>query len=258
MDQLLNDSAVSVALDSQPLSKKRSRPDDEHPSPTDAPSQHPFPDAAPIEVRHSEDPVSHADAKDSCQPDNTSLSLPDSATRRPSASVVDSASIFSLPEGAALSEPFSPSPSVPSLSTGPRGSLSPPYMFSGPARPPDSPAGPSGGGGDGQGDGTEEEQAAVAQAEEGSIIVDSDDMATDAGYGSDNNSTASTSLAESVRDYIYENGRRYHKFREGRYNFPNDDVECVPTHLTYLAHGSPSCITGHSPLTGWAGNSEKT
>lgn len=28
-----------------------------------------------------------------------------------------------------------------------------------------------------------------------------------------------------MRDYIYENGRRYHRFREGRYNFPNDDVE---------------------------------
>ncbi|KAL2269639.1 hypothetical protein VTJ83DRAFT_1823 [Remersonia thermophila] len=70
-----------------------------------------------------------------------------------------------------------------------------------------------------------EEQAAVQQAEEGSIVVDSDELGTDDGYGSDNNTTASTSLAESVRDYIYENGRRYHRFREGRYNFPNDDVE---------------------------------
>ena len=24
---------------------------------------------------------------------------------------------------------------------------------------------------------------------------------------------------------MYENGRRYHRFREGTYNFPNDDVE---------------------------------
>ncbi|KAL1837042.1 hypothetical protein VTJ49DRAFT_4331 [Mycothermus thermophilus] len=70
-----------------------------------------------------------------------------------------------------------------------------------------------------------EEQAAAMQAEEGSIVVDSDELATDDGYGSDNNTTASTSLAESVRDYVYENGRRYHRFREGRYNFPNDDVE---------------------------------
>lgn len=72
---------------------------------------------------------------------------------------------------------------------------------------------------------TQEEQDAVEQAGEGSIIVDSDDVATDAGYESDNHTAASTSLAESIRDYIYENGRRYHRFREGRYNFPNDDVE---------------------------------
>ena len=76
-----------------------------------------------------------------------------------------------------------------------------------------------------------EEQVAIAQAEDGSIIVDSDEVGTDDGYGTDSDTTASTSLAESVRDYIYENGRRYHRFREGRYNFPNDDVE-------YVAHQS--------------------
>lgn len=70
-----------------------------------------------------------------------------------------------------------------------------------------------------------EEQAAVEQAEDGSIVVDNDDVATDAGYETDSQTSGSTSLADSVRDYIYENGRRYHKFREGRYNFPNDDVE---------------------------------
>ncbi|KAK0628563.1 S-adenosyl-L-methionine-dependent methyltransferase [Bombardia bombarda] len=32
-------------------------------------------------------------------------------------------------------------------------------------------------------------------------------------------------MMDSARDYIYENGRRYHRFREGRYNFPNDDIE---------------------------------
>ncbi|KAK4235844.1 hypothetical protein C8A03DRAFT_36296 [Achaetomium macrosporum] len=125
----------------------------------------------------------------------------------------------------ALSESYTPSESQPSLSMGPPGSLSPPYMFSGPSRTPESSTGPA----DEEEDGTDqdalEEQAAVAQAEEGSIIVDSDDLGTDDGYGTDSNTTASTSLAESVRDYIYENGRRYHRFREGRYNFPNDDVE---------------------------------
>ena len=27
------------------------------------------------------------------------------------------------------------------------------------------------------------------------------------------------------RDYVYENSRRYHKYQEGRYHFPNDDAE---------------------------------
>ncbi|RGP67460.1 hypothetical protein FLONG3_8508 [Fusarium longipes] len=67
---------------------------------------------------------------------------------------------------------------------------------------------------------------ALAQAEE-TIVADSDEYnsAEDAGYGSDNVSSASTSIGSSVRDYMFENGRRYHSFRAGAYNFPNDDVE---------------------------------
>ncbi|KAI1779354.1 S-adenosyl-L-methionine-dependent methyltransferase [Hypoxylon cercidicola] len=56
------------------------------------------------------------------------------------------------------------------------------------------------------------------------IVADSESM-TDAGYESDAASTASTSVSSSIWDFSFENGRRYHKFREGRYNFPNDDVE---------------------------------
>lgn len=79
---------------------------------------------------------------------------------------------------------------------------------------------------DGEFDAEQEERAAVEQAaEDGNITIDHDEMASDAGYESDANTTCSTSLAESIRDYVYENGRRYHRFREGRYNFPNDDVE---------------------------------
>ncbi|OHW98352.1 hypothetical protein CSPAE12_03134 [Colletotrichum incanum] len=33
------------------------------------------------------------------------------------------------------------------------------------------------------------------------------------------------SLASTVRDFNFENDRRYHKFKEGRYVFPNDDAE---------------------------------
>jgi hypothetical protein len=67
---------------------------------------------------------------------------------------------------------------------------------------------------------------ALAQAEE-TIVADSDEYNStdDAGYGSDNMSSASTSIGSSVRDYMFENGRRYHSFRAGAYNFPNDDVE---------------------------------
>jgi hypothetical protein len=80
----------------------------------------------------------------------------------------------------------------------------------------------------------ENAQAAI-QAGEGSIVVDSEALSMsfvddntddeDAGYASDVLSSGSTSLSSSVREYAFEHGRRYHKFREGRYNFPNDDVE---------------------------------
>jgi trans-aconitate methyltransferase len=33
------------------------------------------------------------------------------------------------------------------------------------------------------------------------------------------------SFASSVRDYSYENGRRYHAYRHGQYPFPNDEEE---------------------------------
>lgn len=32
-------------------------------------------------------------------------------------------------------------------------------------------------------------------------------------------------MSSSVRDYAFENSRRYHKFQEGRYHFPNDEPE---------------------------------
>lgn len=38
-------------------------------------------------------------------------------------------------------------------------------------------------------------------------------------------STRHTSLKSFVSDYIYENGRRYHAFRQGEYHIPNDDRE---------------------------------
>ncbi|OBR08862.1 Methyltransferase [Colletotrichum higginsianum IMI 349063] len=77
-----------------------------------------------------------------------------------------------------------------------------------------------------------EASEATSQAES-SIVADSDELdstfdetdPSDAGYASDSATNASTSIESSVRDYMYENGRRYHRFREGQYNFPNDEME---------------------------------
>ena len=60
---------------------------------------------------------------------------------------------------------------------------------------------------------------------ETSIDIDNGIGMNDAGYETDSFATASTSISSSVRDYVFENGRRYHKFREGSYNFPNDEPE---------------------------------
>ncbi|KAI1401491.1 S-adenosyl-L-methionine-dependent methyltransferase [Hypoxylon fuscum] len=67
-------------------------------------------------------------------------------------------------------------------------------------------------------------EEAVEQSGTLSIVADDESM-TDAGYESDSVTSASTSVSSSIWDFSFENGRRYHKFREGRYNFPNDDVE---------------------------------
>ncbi|KAI9860619.1 MAG: hypothetical protein M1813_006044 [Trichoglossum hirsutum] len=65
----------------------------------------------------------------------------------------------------------------------------------------------------------------TAEAQEDIIeIIADDDDDGDSAIGSDQSSNT-TSLASSLLDYNYENGRRYHKFREGRYVFPNDDAE---------------------------------
>ncbi|KAL1998237.1 hypothetical protein VTN02DRAFT_6562 [Thermoascus thermophilus] len=42
------------------------------------------------------------------------------------------------------------------------------------------------------------------------------------------------SLASSVRDYNYENGRRYHAYRQGEYPFPNDQEEQERLDLIHL------------------------
>lgn len=55
--------------------------------------------------------------------------------------------------------------------------------------------------------------------------IDVDDTPADDGYTSDSRSATSTSMSSSVRDYRFENSRRYHRFKEGLYQFPNDMPE---------------------------------
>ena len=53
-------------------------------------------------------------------------------------------------------------------------------------------------------------------------VVDDD---VDSGFEDDLASVQSTSLASSVLNYQYENGRRYHAYRAGQYPLPNDETE---------------------------------
>ncbi|KAK1753020.1 methyltransferase domain-containing protein [Echria macrotheca] len=68
--------------------------------------------------------------------------------------------------------------------------------------------------------------AVVPGVAQNAIEADSDIASSDDGYESDRGgSLASTSLTAGVRDYVFENNRRYHRFREGHYLLPNDDIE---------------------------------
>ncbi|KAK2811769.1 hypothetical protein FQN50_001807 [Emmonsiellopsis sp. PD_5] len=57
------------------------------------------------------------------------------------------------------------------------------------------------------------------------ISVDSETEYSDQGAYEEDLSTFAQSLISSVVNYNYENGRRYHTFREGAYIFPNDEKE---------------------------------
>ncbi|KAF6838462.1 methyltransferase domain-containing protein [Colletotrichum musicola] len=65
----------------------------------------------------------------------------------------------------------------------------------------------------------------MAQVDHEVQIVPEDN--TDASISSWSQSLASstTSLADSIRDYHFENGRSYHRYKEGKYHFPNDEKE---------------------------------
>lgn len=52
-----------------------------------------------------------------------------------------------------------------------------------------------------------------------------DDWDGDSTLGDEKDEESTQSLTSSVFNYTYENGRRYHAFREGQYFMPNDDQE---------------------------------
>lgn len=58
----------------------------------------------------------------------------------------------------------------------------------------------------------------------------------------DTESSASTSLASSIREYEYLNGRRYHSYRSGAYPLPNDEQE--QDRLDLLHHIFLQCLGG--------------
>lgn len=57
------------------------------------------------------------------------------------------------------------------------------------------------------------------------VPLEVDDGISDSDSAFCNQSSASTSVTSSILNYKYENGRRYHAFREGTYFAPNDDKE---------------------------------
>jgi len=73
------------------------------------------------------------------------------------------------------------------------------------------------------------------QAQDESIVnppqptLDDGDSAFEGSIGA----SITTSLRSSIRNYVYENGRRYHAYREGEYVLPNDEAEQDRLELTH-------------------------
>lgn len=66
-----------------------------------------------------------------------------------------------------------------------------------------------------------EEDNAIEAAESS---IDSDEFEPSE-WGDEGASNASTSINSSIYNHTYENGRRFHSYKNGRYPIPNDDQE---------------------------------
>ncbi|KAI5777239.1 S-adenosyl-L-methionine-dependent methyltransferase [Geopyxis carbonaria] len=64
---------------------------------------------------------------------------------------------------------------------------------------------------------------------------------SDSQYG-ESLASDTTSISSSVVDYVYENGRRYHRFQEGKYFLPNDEQE--QDRLDLFHHVLLLCLRG--------------
>lgn len=107
-------------------------------------------------------------------------------------------------------------------------------------------------------------------AHQAETTIEVEDL-SDTGYKTDLYSSASTSITSSIRDYAFESGRRYHKFHEGSYQFPNDEseqeredmkhaivVNLCGGHLHYDPLDSPQTIIDLCTGTGlWAIDSKR-
>ncbi|KAL7267605.1 hypothetical protein RUND412_009805, partial [Rhizina undulata] len=62
--------------------------------------------------------------------------------------------------------------------------------------------------------------------------IEGDSDIANSGYGSGFESDV-TSLVSSAKKYVFENGRRYHGFKEGKYVLPNDEAEQDRMDLTH-------------------------
>ncbi|KAL1963763.1 hypothetical protein VTN77DRAFT_7829 [Rasamsonia byssochlamydoides] len=60
---------------------------------------------------------------------------------------------------------------------------------------------------------------------------------TDSDFGDTDSASLTTSLTSSVFNYVYENGRRYHRFREGEYLFTEQDRLDMLHHIYRLMLG---------------------
>lgn len=67
--------------------------------------------------------------------------------------------------------------------------------------------------------------AAEIVVTQATTTIEADDGEEDHGYQSDSHNALDESITSSVRDYNFEYGRRYHKYKEGYYVFPNDESE---------------------------------